>query len=83
MGLGPSPVLSVRRYDLRLALRGPWTGGLTAVQLATAPVFNGRVSPCHAMPALVLRVVGTLEAIRTAQWSTFNPMTAYGTDRAS
>jgi len=78
-------VLRVRRYGARFTFRGLWSGAQAAMQLATAPVFNGRVLPCHAMPCppLSCDVVGTLEAIRTAQWSTFNPMTAYGTGRAS
>ena len=36
-------MLRVRRSGPRLALRGPWSGGLAPVQFATAPSFNGRV----------------------------------------
>ena len=40
---GPSPVLRVCRYGAGLAFRGPWSGAQAAMQLATAPIFNGRV----------------------------------------
>ena len=34
---GPPPMLRVCRYGAGLAFRGPWSGGLASVQLATAP----------------------------------------------
>ena len=43
LGPGPSSVLRVRRYGACLAFGCPWSGGLAAVQLAPAPLFNGRV----------------------------------------
>ena len=45
-------MLRVCRYCPRLAFRGPWSGAPAAVQLATAPIFNGRVLARPARPGL-------------------------------
>ena len=52
MGPGPLRVRRVRRYDPRLALRGPWPCAPAPMQLATAPLFNGRVLAGRARPGL-------------------------------
>ncbi len=43
MSLGPSSVLRVRCCDPRFTLRGPWSGGLAAVQPTPGLSFEGRL----------------------------------------
>ena len=43
MGLGPSSVLRVRRYDPCLGLRGLWSGGLAAMQPTPGLSFECRL----------------------------------------
>jgi len=43
MSPGPSSVLQMRRSDPCLAFRRPWSRRPAALQLASAPTFNGRV----------------------------------------
>ena len=45
-------MLRVCRYGAGLAFRGPWSGAQAAMQLATAPIFNGRVLARPARPRL-------------------------------
>ena len=43
MSLGPSSVFRVRLSGPRLALRGPWAGRPTTMQLTAGAIFDGRV----------------------------------------
>ena len=52
VGAASPPMLRVCRYGAGLAFRGPWSGALAAMQLATAPTFNGRVLARPAAPGL-------------------------------
>ena len=63
MGLGPPPVLRVRRYRACFALCGPWSGAQAAMQPAPGLSFEGRLlaegTPAGFCEAALARPIAT------------------------